>query len=166
LKLLPVRSELRVTYITLLYDKSLYLLGFVVVDGIACNSSKTTYILPSSQELEEKLSGYLNVASSILPRHMVPSSLVPINKIPITANGKVDRRSLKGMAEKLPRIVLLSQHKTLNRATEPLTSTEVILAKCWNNVLGRDGPITSREDGRKMKSVELVGYLPSDFIPL
>jgi non-ribosomal peptide synthetase component F len=60
---------------------------------------------------------------------MVPASFVPIARLPLTANGKVDRRALpepEGLAERRSGLVA------------PRTDTEATLAAIWRDVLGID----------------------------
>ncbi|HEX7242173.1 MAG TPA: amino acid adenylation domain-containing protein, partial [Longimicrobiaceae bacterium] len=63
-----------------------------------------------------------------LPEHMVPGAFVPLEALPLTASGKVDRRALpeSGAAEAGEAYVA------------PRTPTEEILAGIWADVLRRD----------------------------
>ncbi|MCM4083111.1 amino acid adenylation domain-containing protein [Paractinoplanes hotanensis] len=66
-----------------------------------------------------------------LPAHMVPATLHRIDELPLTENGKVDKRALTSIAvnaiEAGPAMVLLS---------EPTTATQRRLANAWAEVLG------------------------------
>ncbi|WP_409181044.1 non-ribosomal peptide synthase/polyketide synthase [Amycolatopsis sp. VS8301801F10] len=61
-----------------------------------------------------------------LPDYLVPSVLVPMAELPLTANGKVDRRAL-------PEPQVASE-----RTTAPRTGREAVLAGIWADVLGLD----------------------------
>jgi amino acid adenylation domain-containing protein len=63
-----------------------------------------------------------------LPDYMVPASFVPIGELPLTANGKVDRRALPAPA----------QPGTLAAAPRvpPRTPAERLVAGIWGEVLG------------------------------
>lgn len=63
-----------------------------------------------------------------LPDHMVPSHLVPLDALPLTTNGKVDRRSLPD-----PRRLRRAEH---GAATAPRTPVEAALVAIWEGVLG------------------------------
>ncbi|MFD2670169.1 amino acid adenylation domain-containing protein [Marinicrinis sediminis] len=66
-----------------------------------------------------------NAASEVLPSYMVPSAFVEIASIPITVNGKVDRRALP------------EPDRTESRAyIAPQTPMEEKLADIWREVLG------------------------------
>jgi acyl carrier protein len=62
-----------------------------------------------------------------LPEFMVPSAIVPMTKIPLTANGKVDRQAL-------PEPEAIQQRKYI----APQSATEEGLAKIWEFVLRRE----------------------------
>src|SRR6185436_3687950 len=60
-----------------------------------------------------------------LPAHMVPAAIVSIDRIPLTPNGKVDRRALPAPA--------LESHA---EPAAPRTPAEETLAAVWSQVLG------------------------------
>ncbi|MFC4434947.1 amino acid adenylation domain-containing protein [Cupriavidus respiraculi] len=59
-----------------------------------------------------------------LPDHMVPAQIVPMDRLPVTANGKLDRRAL-------PEPVWETQGYVA-----PRNDTETLLAQVWQDVLG------------------------------
>ncbi|MES1244614.1 MAG: amino acid adenylation domain-containing protein, partial [Acidobacteriota bacterium] len=65
--------------------------------------------------------------SARLPEFMVPAAFVVLDDLPITPNGKVDRRAL----------ALLEIHETATGAA-PRTPTEEVLAGIWSDLLGRE----------------------------
>ncbi|MGW2846592.1 amino acid adenylation domain-containing protein, partial [Streptomyces sp. NPDC001274] len=65
-----------------------------------------------------------------LPDYMVPTAFVPLERIPLTPNGKTDRRALPAPA---------SDRSGLDAAyTEPRTDTERTVTEVWSEVLGVD----------------------------
>ncbi|WP_410667634.1 non-ribosomal peptide synthase/polyketide synthase [Amycolatopsis sp. cmx-4-68] len=62
-----------------------------------------------------------------LPDHLVPSAFVPLDAVPMTANGKVDRRALPAPD---PAALPTAEY------VAPRTETEETLAKIWAGVLG------------------------------
>jgi hypothetical protein len=62
-----------------------------------------------------------------LPDYMVPSLFVPIDRVPLTANGKVDRRALPSPYE--------HSHRASERVP-PRTPAEEQVAEIWRQVLG------------------------------
>jgi amino acid adenylation domain-containing protein len=78
---------------------------------------------PSAGELRDFL-------SAALPEHMLPSAFVALESLPLTANGKVDRRALPAPEQGI-----------LNTGTEhvpPRTALERQLAEIWRQLLGAE----------------------------
>ncbi len=65
-----------------------------------------------------------------LPEYMVPAAFVALERLPLTANGKVDRRALPVPSGARPELD--------NRLVVPRTRTEEVLAAVWAEVLGVD----------------------------
>lgn len=61
---------------------------------------------------------------------MIPSDFVMLKSMPLTPNGKVDRRALPPPTKD----ILRSKHEYI----APRTSTESLLAQIWSEVLGLD----------------------------
>ncbi|MGC0318836.1 amino acid adenylation domain-containing protein [Kitasatospora acidiphila] len=64
-----------------------------------------------------------------LPEYMVPQAFVVVERIPLTANGKVDRKAL-------PAPVLAEEAGADRPRRAPRTRTEEVLAEAWCQVLG------------------------------
>jgi acyl carrier protein len=64
-------------------------------------------------------------AAARLPEHMVPSALVPLDTLPLTTSGKLDRRALPD-----PVVAAAEQDHA-----EPETVTEQVIAGIWASVL-------------------------------
>ena len=63
-----------------------------------------------------------------LPDYMIPSAFVSMDALPLTANGKVDRRALPAPD--------LERSRLETKFVAPRTQDEEVLAKIWNEVLG------------------------------
>ncbi|HEX6355903.1 non-ribosomal peptide synthase/polyketide synthase [Actinophytocola sp.] len=75
----------------------------------------------------EGLAGDLRaLADEVLPQHMVPSVFVVLDRLPLSPNGKLDRRALP----EPPAIV------SGTAQVEPRSDTEQVLAGIWADVLG------------------------------
>jgi len=93
-----------------------------------------------------------------LPEYMVPSTLVFLDKFPLTPNGKVDRAAL-------PQADLSSIGSTDYVA--PSTDIEAELCKVWEDVLGRDN-IGVRDDffalgGHSLLATQIVARVRESF---
>lgn len=66
--------------------------------------------------------------AATLPGYMVPAQLIRLQAMPLSANGKVDRRALPDPAGALGA-------EASRAATPPRTATEATLATLWSNVL-------------------------------
>ena len=77
---------------------------------------------PTTTELRSEL-------KQILPEYMIPSAFVCLNGLPVTANGKLDRKAL-------PKPDLDSE--TALKRVPPRTEKEMILVDIWKQVLNLD----------------------------
>jgi len=93
-----------------------YLCAYVVLTENAVHNH-TPDIL---KQIENYLSGFL-------PNYMIPSYFIPIEKIPLTPNGKIDRKALPEPGK-----------ETGNRYIAPRDAAEEKLACIWAEVLGKD----------------------------
>ncbi|MFF9346552.1 amino acid adenylation domain-containing protein [Streptomyces sp. NPDC014734] len=75
------------------------------------------------------VAGCRTVLHGELPHHMVPADFVEIDAMPLTSNGKIDRRSLARIAPPRP---------DASGATGPRTDSERALAAIWREVLGAE----------------------------
>src|SRR5205085_5439883 len=92
------------------------LVAYVMVEGV-------------SGQGEAEVGATLRQAlQSRLPDYMVPSAFVLLDELPLSPNGKVDRKALPA-----------PDYATApRRYLAPSTPTEIALAPLWGNVLGRD----------------------------
>ncbi|PSL44170.1 non-ribosomal peptide synthase protein (TIGR01720 family)/amino acid adenylation domain-containing protein [Chitinophaga niastensis] len=84
----------------------------------------TAYVVPVGSFDKDAIFAYLK---SKLPEYMVPALLIALEQLPLTANGKVDRKSLPD-----PDMTAFS----LNTYIPPRNETERALATVWQELLG------------------------------
>ena len=80
-------------------------------------------VQPGVEELRRQLLGKL-------PEYMVPSAFVFLPTLPVTSNGKVDRKALPAPGQERPDLA--------STYVAPRTAAEEVLAKIWCTVLGLD----------------------------
>ena len=96
------------------------LVAYVVsVEEVKFSDSKTN----SNSNLTTNLRSFL---SDRLPEYLIPSIFVQLEALPLTANGKVDRRALPE-----PEIITTSE----NNFVTPTTPIETTLAEIWADIL-------------------------------
>jgi amino acid adenylation domain-containing protein/non-ribosomal peptide synthase protein (TIGR01720 family) len=88
-------------------------------------------IKPETQPTSSELRKHVRLK---LPEHMTPAFYLTIDDIPLTPNGKTDRRRLpKPKAEEMKQII---EAETISRPPE--TETEITVAGVWAKFLGLD----------------------------
>ncbi|WP_326812222.1 amino acid adenylation domain-containing protein [Streptomyces scopuliridis] len=80
------------------------------------------YLVPSG---DLDIADVREYAAGLLPEYMVPSAFVVLDALPLTANGKVDRRALPA-----PDLEIAEEY------VGPRTETERAVAAVWTDVLG------------------------------
>ncbi len=86
----------------------------------------TAYVVPDKNYDQEKIDGFLRTR---LPEYMIPSTIVEIERIPLTSNGKVDRKALFEIAEPA----------TANKEiVSPRNDIEKGLVEIWKGLLKKE----------------------------
>jgi amino acid adenylation domain-containing protein len=83
------------------------------------------YVVPRAEVSVTALRSHL---AETLPFYMVPTAFVMLDSLPLTANGKVDRKALPDPDETRPEI-----EETF---VAPRTASETVLSKIWAEILG------------------------------
>jgi acyl carrier protein len=111
------------------------------------------------EEGKPNLEELRNFLKTKLPGYMIPTALVNRPSLPITASGKVDRRSLAALEPAL-----------LDRDREfvaPATLTEQLVAKIWSDVLGVERVSTNDNffalGGHSLLSIKVISDIRKHF---
>ncbi|WP_439029760.1 amino acid adenylation domain-containing protein [Gordonia terrae] len=124
-----------------------------VVRGEGASATLVGYVTRAGETLDT--TDVLDTVRRLLPRHMVPSALVVLDEIPLTDNGKLDRRALPEPSS--------SSVSTTGRA--PRTDTEAALVEVVADVLGlRPGDLGATDDffllgGTSLQATTLVSRI-------
>jgi amino acid adenylation domain-containing protein len=109
------------------------------------------YVVAATPVTPAQLRRYL---AERLPAYMIPDNIIPVEEMPLTVNGKVDRKALEKYREKM---------NTGNAYIPPETEMEKTVALQWQDVLKREK--TSIDDnffdhgGNSMLMVEVTNRL-------
>lgn len=115
------------------------------------------YIVPETKIADAEQSAYfdllLQYLNTLLPYYMVPALFMMLSRLPLTANGKFDRK-------KLPEPDLSLQQAFY---IEPTTELEQFLCGLWTNLLGVE-QIGTRDDffsigGHSLLATRLVSEI-------
>ncbi|MCX6582595.1 MAG: amino acid adenylation domain-containing protein [Candidatus Aminicenantes bacterium] len=90
--------------------------------GTADDAGAEAHLVALAEQLRDYLSGSL-------PDYMIPARFIPIEQIPLTPNGKIDRKALEKMGEVLNSNI---------QYAPPATEMEKTLAKIWQELLKLD----------------------------
>ncbi|MCH9649691.1 MAG: amino acid adenylation domain-containing protein, partial [Deltaproteobacteria bacterium] len=127
-KIRGFRIELGEVQAALLQQPGVAEAAVVASEDPSGNARLVAYVVTADETLEMAALRQSLVAS--LPDHLVPAAFVNLQQLPLTANGKLDRKALP-----LPEEV--EQASTGDHA-EPSTEAEHRLVRLWQKVLGVD----------------------------
>ncbi|KAL5048586.1 hypothetical protein BDW71DRAFT_205283 [Aspergillus fruticulosus] len=105
-------------------------------------STDKTSLLDVNGQLRESFLQLQTALTKALPSYMVPSKYIPVKNMPLTASGKLDRRTLRALLEGLAEEHLAEYGLTDGRNVALSTDTERRLASVWADALN-----TSKEIG-------------------
>ncbi len=95
----------------------------IAYDDAENNRSLVAYVLTNSESFSENhCLQHLQVS---LPRYMVPSAIVKLDKIPLSSNGKIDRKALPEPSEE----------QLSNDYVAPQSATEITVSEIWKVLL-------------------------------
>ncbi|PHH74097.1 hypothetical protein CDD80_3318 [Ophiocordyceps camponoti-rufipedis] len=102
-----------------------------------------------AQAVGRATAGIKEQLSERLPRFMIPTSYIPLSKIPLTATGKTDRRRLRAMGGLMTmrELAALSRKGVINQRRQPETESELLLLRLWAEVLDCSLESISADDG-------------------
>src|SRR5262249_953976 len=111
---------------------------------------------PGAHPAVDELRGYL---AGRLPEHMVPSSFVLLPALPLSANGKVDRRALARVE---------GEREAVAGYAAPRTPVEEVLCEIWGEVLGLDRVVGVEDNffalgGHSLLATQVASRVYQDF---
>ncbi|MFI9063943.1 amino acid adenylation domain-containing protein [Streptomyces sp. NPDC053429] len=126
----------------------------VVVRADACGEQQlVAYVVPAPGQEADPDELHRALAAR-LPAYMLPAAILPLRELPVTPNGKLDRRALPAPPE-----------QGVRRAgfAAPSSATEELVAEVWGEVLGQ-GRIGRQDDffelgGHSLRATRVVSRL-------
>jgi amino acid adenylation domain-containing protein len=98
-------------------------------EDVAGDKRLVAYYIPASEQEAPDVEALRSHISAVLPEYMVPAAYVRLGSLPLTLNGKLDRKALPA-----PEVAAYA-----TRSYEaPLGETETMLAAVWSDLLGID----------------------------
>ena len=127
-KLRGLRIELKEIEVVLRQHTAVQDTVVTVWEDDVANDQRLVAYLVANQEQAPTSSDLRSFLKQKLPEYMVPSFFVPLQALPLTSNGKIDRRALPDPMQTRSELEL--------GWVAPYTPTEKILASIWVEVLG------------------------------
>ncbi|UPL02813.1 hypothetical protein LCI18_013747 [Fusarium solani-melongenae] len=119
---------------------------FICADASLPDSSDESIILNLDDAFRARAKALEGHLSMVVPAYMVPSVWLPVLKMPLTPSGKLDRRSLRQLAQGVP-TSLMSTYKLASKSGRaPSSEAEKQLASMWAHVLNIDVTSIGVED--------------------
>ncbi|KAL8670383.1 MAG: hypothetical protein Q9168_005078, partial [Polycauliona sp. 1 TL-2023] len=141
----------------------------LIADVIHPTGSKdpllSAFVQTHGQDLEiirASLRGFTDRLSSILPSFMIPSLLIPVDKIPLASTGKTDRKRLREWGTSLSWEKVQEMQSTLVPVEvfyEPSNEMEHRLRQIWASILNLDAASLSVTDNFLQKGGDSVAAI-------
>ncbi len=157
-KIRGFRIELGEIEQALMQHESVRDAAVVVQEPVAGDKQLVGYVVPLPGKLLDRAELRRSL-QKCLPEYMVPSHLLAIDKIPLNANGKVDRRALPAPQ--------WSEEERDSLFVAPRDALEREIVRVWSRVLGRPNiGITDNFfnlGGHSLQAVRLMAELKKQF---
>ncbi|KAL4951400.1 hypothetical protein BDW69DRAFT_186434 [Aspergillus filifer] len=101
----------------------------------------TSTFLDVTEQLQASLLHLQTALVKVLPSYMVPTKFIPVQNMPLTASGKLDRRSLRGLLESLTEEQISQYGLAEGNYVAPSTETEGRLTNLWADALSSSNAI-------------------------
>lgn len=134
-----------------------------ITEAVALVSENTAYekqlIIYYVSDIQEAVSELRDYLSSKLPLYMLPEMYIQLEKMPLTPNGKIDKKVLANLDE--------SQHSSGVEYVAPSDEMEEKLALIWSEVLKKDkvGVKDSffEMGGNSLKAIQITSRIRKEF---
>jgi hypothetical protein len=104
-------------------------------DGSFSTVNEDQFLLPATDTMIATASALEAAIAATLPTYMVPTSYIPVARMPMTSSGKLDRRRLHDICSNFSEYQASLYRLARKSGREPVTQMEKILARLWETIL-------------------------------
>ncbi|KAL5437004.1 hypothetical protein PMIN07_006815 [Paraphaeosphaeria minitans] len=113
--------------------------GTKALVGFVCLAETSTEAIPGVGEMTDDVRAKAKEAevalANVLPAYYVPSMFMPLNSMPMTTSGKLDRKVLRQLAQAVPEDQLVIFRLAGKSGRAPSGPVETTLARLWSSLL-------------------------------
>lgn len=103
-------------------------------------------VVDLNSEMHALTAGLNDRLMSKVPAHMIPSAYIMVDKLPLSATGKLDRKQLRTNGAKMTLSELMASTLQPTERLPPSTPMELCLQNLWARILGVDTESISADD--------------------
>ncbi|KAI9729802.1 MAG: hypothetical protein M1818_008379 [Claussenomyces sp. TS43310] len=114
----------------------------------------------------------LSRLSKALPSHMVPSTFIPLSRLPVNISGKTDRKKLQQIGSQLTKEQLMALTIVKSSLDNPTTAMEKMLQSLWARILDANTNTIGKDDdffrlgGDSIDAIRMVAMAREEGISL
>lgn len=97
-------------------------------------------------EVQALTKGVNDRLGSKVPRHMIPSAYIMVDKLPLSATGKLDRKQLRSLGASMTLSDITRSSHLQEERQPPSTAAELYMQRVWARTLGIDADSISADD--------------------
>ncbi|EEY16946.1 gramicidin S synthetase 1 [Verticillium alfalfae VaMs.102] len=112
------------------------LVAFIVEQASAATDDGEGDLTTLSAELSQIVAEIDTALGAEIPRYMVPSSYIPLRKMPSLVSGKIDRKRLRELGSSMSREEVARLRAVSAENTAPQSDMEKALHRSWVKILG------------------------------
>ncbi|KAF2802919.1 nonribosomal peptide synthase-like protein [Mytilinidion resinicola] len=141
---LPTEAQSAVELITV-GDQTSTLAAFICLPTTASQLDETEISTMTDSYLQT-VKCLQTILANALPASFLPKLYIPVNSMPFTSSGKLDRKVLRNLAHTIPNEDRVRYTLSGRSAKRPSTPREICLAQLWEAVLKLDANSVGADD--------------------
>ncbi|OCL14025.1 nonribosomal peptide synthase [Glonium stellatum] len=128
-------------------------------DLVSAVRNEEDFILPISPSFREIVQALEAAVMNLIPAYMVPTIYIPVSRMPLTSSGKLDRRILRTMAQRLSGDLVAAYRLGGKSGRMPSTRGEKELQHLWASVLAANTDSISADDNFFRRGGDSIGAM-------